>query len=336
MTEVMKKPYNYCMDFLKGIACIFVVFIHVKFPGDFGQAVQAVARFAVPFFFMVSGYYCYRKDYQGVGGGVKKIWHIVKITFFAYLFYIIVALIDNQFLGGDKQFDFSFSHLKYVALLSVPSNVPGQLWFMIALLEVYIIYFFVDLLHARKLAYWVAVFTFLAMIMLAQGAWLMGYKLSADYYRNAWIEGFSFFTLGYFLHDKQEKLTISNKALLIIICISAVLSIVERFLCGRIFAVHLSTYFLVTSLFIYAIKNPERHEGVVQRIGKIYSMYVYVLHMFVWHSFDRIITNMAADENMLVLWLRPLVVFSVTILLSMCCYLLFNRKKAQKQPVVSK
>lgn len=66
MTEVAKKQYNYCMDFLKGIACILVVFIHVKFPGDFGQAVQAIARFAVPFFFMVSGYYCYRSDYQGV------------------------------------------------------------------------------------------------------------------------------------------------------------------------------------------------------------------------------------------------------------------------------
>ena len=72
MTQTAKKPYNYCMDFLKGLACIFVVFIHVKFPGDFGQAVQAIARFAVPFFFMVSGYYYFRPDYQGVIGGVKK------------------------------------------------------------------------------------------------------------------------------------------------------------------------------------------------------------------------------------------------------------------------
>ena len=168
MTEVVKKQYNYCMDFLKGIACIFVVFIHVKFPGDFGQAVQAVARFAVPFFFMVSGYYCYRKDYQGVKGGGKKIWHVLKITFFAYLFYIVVALLDNWLLGGSKSFNFSLSHIIRVLLFSVPSNVPGQLWFMIALLEVYIIYFFVEILHARKLAYLAAVITFIAMLAFAQ------------------------------------------------------------------------------------------------------------------------------------------------------------------------
>lgn len=288
MTEVAKKQYNYCMDFLKGIACIFVVFIHVKFPGDFGQAVQAIARFAVPFFFMVSGYYCYRKDYQGVIGGGKKIWHIVKITFFAYLFYIVVALLENAFWGGTNQFNFSLSHIGAVLLYSVPSNVPGQLWFLIALLEVYVIYFFVDLLHARKLAYWVAAFTFLAMIMLAQGFWFhYGYKLPADYYRNAWFEGFSFFTLGYYLHDKQNKLAVSNKVLLIIISASVVMSVIERFLCGCIFAVHLSTYPLVISLFIYAIKNGNLHQGVLQRVGKKYSMYVYILHMFWWHWFDR-------------------------------------------------
>ena len=79
MTQTAKKQYNYCMDFLKGIACIFVVFIHVKFPGNFGQSVQAIARFAVPFFFMVSGYYCYRKDYQGVIGGAKKYCIFLKL-----------------------------------------------------------------------------------------------------------------------------------------------------------------------------------------------------------------------------------------------------------------
>ena len=334
MTEVVKKQYNYCMDFLKGIACIFVVFIHVKFPGDFGQAVQAVARFAVPFFFMVSGYYCYRKDYQGVKGGGKKIWHVLKITFFAYLFYIVVALLDNWLLGGSKSFNFSLSHIIRVLLFSVPSNVPGQLWFMIALLEVYIIYFFVEILHARKLAYLAAVITFIAMLAFAQGAWLLGYDLVADYYRNAWIEGFSFFTLGYFLHDKQDKMTISNKWLIIIIALSVVLSIVERFVCGRIFAVHLFTYPLVIGLFVYAIKNSDKHAGTIQQIGKKYSMYVYILHLFFWNYCDKVFLALGWNEQPVVLWLRPLVVLGLTMLASIGCYALFNRtKKEQILPV---
>ncbi len=330
MTEVVKKQYNYCMDFLKGIACIFVVFIHVKFPGDFGQAVQAVARFAVPFFFMVSGYYCYRKDYQGVKVGGKKIWHILKITFFAYLFYIVVALLDNWLLGGTKTFNFTPSHLLFVVIYSIPYNVPPQLWFLIALLEVYIVYFFIDLLHARKLAYIAAVITFIAMILFSQSFLIFGKELGPDFYRNAWIEGYSFFTLGYFLHDKKDKLNINNKALISIIIFLVIVSVVERFGLGRVSALHISTYPLVISLFIYAINNSEKHAGAIQQIGKKYSMYVYILHIFFWIYMDKVLNVIGWSEQPLALWFRPLIVLFLTVLASMGCYALFNRKKEEQ------
>ena len=42
---------------MKLIACLAVITIHVRFPDPFGQYVMAIARFAVPFFFAVSGRY---------------------------------------------------------------------------------------------------------------------------------------------------------------------------------------------------------------------------------------------------------------------------------------
>lgn len=51
------KQRNQSIDFLKGIAAIFVVFIHVKLGGTFGDYIAAIGAFAVPFFFMVSGYF---------------------------------------------------------------------------------------------------------------------------------------------------------------------------------------------------------------------------------------------------------------------------------------
>ena len=73
-----QKHYNYCLDFIKGLACIFVVLMHCEFPGVTGVAVQAISRFCVPFFFMVSGYFCFRpllqqdgnKNVAAVNGGV--------------------------------------------------------------------------------------------------------------------------------------------------------------------------------------------------------------------------------------------------------------------------
>lgn len=40
----------------KGIACIFVILIHCTFPGIVGEMLRAIARFAVPLFFTVTGY----------------------------------------------------------------------------------------------------------------------------------------------------------------------------------------------------------------------------------------------------------------------------------------
>ena len=89
MTKTTRQ-YNYCLDFLKGIACMFVVFMHCEFPGVMGVAVQAISRFCVPFFFMVSGYFCFRPlsvSNTSIGGGgennsliiKKKVVHIGKI-----------------------------------------------------------------------------------------------------------------------------------------------------------------------------------------------------------------------------------------------------------------
>ena len=39
----------------EGIACIAVMMIHCRLPGETGHVAQALARFAVPLFFAVSG-----------------------------------------------------------------------------------------------------------------------------------------------------------------------------------------------------------------------------------------------------------------------------------------
>ena len=61
--EVKKR--NRCLDFMKGLACIGVVFMHCSFPYPYGQVISFVFKFAVPIFFMVSGYYTYNEDCNG-------------------------------------------------------------------------------------------------------------------------------------------------------------------------------------------------------------------------------------------------------------------------------
>ena len=85
------KQYNYCLDFIKGIACILVVFMHCEFPGILGTAVQTISRFCVPLFFMVSGYFCFNVSESSKSW--LKIRHVAKITLFASLFYLAFVLL---------------------------------------------------------------------------------------------------------------------------------------------------------------------------------------------------------------------------------------------------
>ncbi len=45
-----KAMRNRALNFLKGIGCIAVVLIHVKFPGTLGGILTNLAQFAVPVF----------------------------------------------------------------------------------------------------------------------------------------------------------------------------------------------------------------------------------------------------------------------------------------------
>lgn len=96
-TAVSKREYNYCLDFIKGIACICVVFMHCEFPGVLGTAFQCVSRFCVPFFFMVSGYYCYNGEEntteEKTKRAIRKIKHLSEIILAAILIYSAFAIV---------------------------------------------------------------------------------------------------------------------------------------------------------------------------------------------------------------------------------------------------
>lgn len=63
---------NRTLDMVKAICAYAVVLLHVHFPGNAGIIANVLARFAVPVFFMVSGYFCFRGDDIGIYKNRKK------------------------------------------------------------------------------------------------------------------------------------------------------------------------------------------------------------------------------------------------------------------------
>ena len=182
--EDLRRQYNSCFDFIKGIACICVVFMHCEFPGIFGTVVQAVSRFCVPFFFMISGYYSYyglNEDKQY--NAYRKITHIAKITIFASLFYLCVTVFFCMIWGKILSLPPRPEIVNWL-IFNRPVLISGHLWFLFALLYDYILFSLVHRLKLETLATYMIPILIIAYIVLAQGTHLAGIKIPNMMYRN--------------------------------------------------------------------------------------------------------------------------------------------------------
>lgn len=325
------KQYNYCLDWIKGVACIFVVFMHCEFPGMLGVAVQAISRFCVPFFFMVSGYYCYKSSPVSLSGRIRKVFHTLEITIYASLFYILFALVQN-WIWGDVSLSVTRKDVILFALFNQMKVIVSQMWFLWALLYVYILYLWIGgQVWYKRNSLPIAVACLALYVVLAQGLHIAGIFVPNFVYKNWLIEGLGFFTLGYILHQYQDRIKLENTVLLTLVLAFTILSLVERYLLGRDFGVNICSVPQVVALFLYGINNPTRHEGMLQKVGKTCSMFVYILHPFVWHSLERVYSAMHIENSTIALYIMPLLVLGITILLSIICNNVNSSFK--KQPV---
>ena len=76
------KHRNHSLDFLKFIASFLIVCIHFKVFGQTGNLISVIARFAVPVFFMISGYYAYNDDENKLKYKVTKIIKYIYLPLF--------------------------------------------------------------------------------------------------------------------------------------------------------------------------------------------------------------------------------------------------------------
>ena len=313
----MLRQHNHCFDFLKGIACVCVVFMHCEFPDVLGTIVQTISRFCVPFFFMLSGYYSYYGNH-GKYKASKKIWHIVQITLFATVFYLLVTPFLNHASGMRLTFSYR-SVVKWLAF-NKPFFISGHLWFLFALLYDYILFSLIDKAKLTTVSTYTIPIFIIAYVLLAQGAYLAGVKVPNMIYRNFLIEGFPLFMIGYWLHSKNDNVTAYCKdgILLLLLSVSTVACLGERMFMGRDFGVNISTFPQVVALFILGMKHPEKYENnIVSRFGSRLSMLIYVLHIFVWRSLNIISRRLRISDNTFFLYLKPILVLFTTILISM-------------------
>ncbi len=308
---VLSTNENKSLNFLKGCACLLVVCMHSEFPGRLGIIVQTVGRFAVPLFFMISGYFCY---YEGAACHPKIINKIKRLLIIIGCSLLLFFFI-NRF-----QVEINGDILRQWLLFNQPP-LNGSLWFLFALLYDLLLFYIINRLKLVRMAYFLIPVLLVSYIALAQVGYVMGFKIENYYYKNWFIEGFPLFMLGHFIHQKEDVLKrIKSSYLLIITVLLTAGNILERYLLKRDFGMNIATIPQVGVIFILALQYP--HKKVIPfiyHIGVKYSLFIYIVHRATMLFVDTLYNRMNLD-SLAARYLYPITVIVITVIAGIIFY----------------
>lgn len=227
-----RKSY---IDYMKGIAIIGVIIIHIATErlGDYSNTADlvvyeifyAIARFSVPFFFMITGYLMLdtTKELSIKKLYFKYILRVVVAAFVYSLFYkLLRVILDSSFndIGG---------FIKGYLLDFVTGNLEFHFWYVYAIVGVYItlpiLRAFIKSADRRLIEYFLLVWIIVNILLILSKSGYIPYVknvLDQFYFVGMFVEYLGYPVLGFYLlnYDFSKK----TKALLIIAGFVSILS----------------------------------------------------------------------------------------------------------------
>lgn len=335
MTEKTNTGNELLYSF-EGVACLSVIFIHCMFPSWAGILVCGLARFAVPLFFLVSGYYLRKntaQDAQVRCRAKQKAERLGKILGAAVLLYLLWSLLRSFLLGGTAVMTgkllaaFAPRQLAATVFLGDFTPIGGHLWFLAALLVCYeiVAHTGLDCLEQNggKLA--------AVLLTIHVAGRMLCAALSVDrllgipvylWFRNWLFMGLPFFLLGNWFRSRQEQLVqrFRKKEIVGLFALGIVLTLVETVLVAAVTGddreLYLGTFLMVFSLFLLAWKEPwQVKENVFSEIGKTDLLEIYLLHLGVMEALDLFLAKTGL-HIVGIGWLKPFLVLLLSVALS--------------------
>ena len=302
---------NTTIDMIRVFASFGVVIIHFT-PNDFiGLILHTLGRFAVPYFFIVAGYF-----YKGNDGNMseckRKIKHLFIIILAACAIYIPYnAIVDFLALRSNL----SVVGIFKLVVLNSPQFTNSHIWFLPALIYSYILF---EILQ-RKLNK--SILLILAVALLGTHLFMSGVlpvffniHIINDHsalYRNAYLFGLPFFIIGNYINSKvNDILKLNNTYLISIGILGAVLSIAESMLNNQ--RLYNGTIIFTICVFLLAVKNPmhERNKSLLYIVGRDYTLDIYIVHVLI----GNLLCIVMNSKNLVVGYIKIVVIYAISML----------------------
>ncbi len=285
--EVPIKTRNYTMDLFKAIFAIFVVFVHFPLDGWIGTIFSTIGICGVIYFFLISGYSSYDKDDKIACQNIlKRLKRNAKITLIVIFIYTVITTLMKLIGGEFTEYLDSFKNpwlFPRLLLLGDLSFINGDpLWFMIALLYTYLILYLLHRFKITKYAF------FLLPILILFRIWAECYvnTYNTDWHYASFFlaSGVPITLLGHYVAYKKDAFLKSPMYLTItLLTISTIFLFITVFV--KVFDYDVAQIFKIWSafeLFILTLKSPGKKPiPVMGKIGKDYSLYIYLFHFLI-------------------------------------------------------
>lgn len=344
----IKPTRNQSMDCYKMIASILVVFLHVNFPEKFDGYVQCFAKFAIPVFFAISGYFNYGADQHSL---TRRLKHLLRL----YLIIIIANLIWGCFVteynsGSTIAFLRTYfpepEEFATWLFLQMPPR-SGHLWYLSAacvayvILRAYVRFFGKKPIDYRPL-YIISFCMFAFYFTFGAIGPIIGVDFPFQLYRNGYLWALPMFTLGIFIHEHQEQILnnyhLTPRKQVLLFFVGAVLGIFQWKTVGMnqiTFGALLDIIILMTFLASHPriTSHPGVGETLISKFGA-WSTWIYLLHI-IMREFYQIFCHqpLAIALPAWEPWLRPIAVAGLSFLVAVLFEQgerLFNQFRKQK------
>ena len=329
------KQQNHYLNFWKGIACFGVVFLHTRLPFyTLDGMIQSMFRFAIPLFFMVSGYFCYGEDKKIVEtklpAKIKRIfWLNLGGCFYYFVMQLAIAVFgDSHGSMADvvERFHMMFNKETMINWLVFNQDpFVNIMWFTSALLYCYLLFWLFNHFNLYRLCYGVIPVLLMIHLVLGNVLVLFGIQIPIVYYRNFLLFGLPFFALGNWLHKHQDCILekLSKKKCQLILVLGLILGAGEWFLVGRR-EMYLGALLVVACMFVLSLHQPEKKkDSFITKIGTEYSLFIYIVHYSLILVMERFAEKIIVSDSIgyyVYYSARPFLVFGICLVMGCVFY----------------
>jgi len=287
---------NVGFDILKCICAFLVVCIHAPLGSGFGGDIKALARIAVPIFFMISGFF-----FQ-IGTAQKQIKKLLLLLFTANGIYFIWKV---SLAASKKQicnfFSVTFTVKNFLKFLILnETHLQSHLWYLGAILYVVIVITIIHIINKKKACkflYAVTPLLLLGDLMLGKYSLLLFHREFPVILARNWLfVGIPYFSIGLRIREcckdtEVNEIFFRKHILLILIILSILSSVFERYCLESIGMNakrdhYFSTTVLAVSVFLFFLTYVKSEESWLSRIGKNDTTWIYILHPILISVFE--------------------------------------------------